>query len=498
MPLVLAIEPDLRQAAIVKRIVRDKVHADVAVVDSRDAAVEAMRVTVPDVLLISALLSPRDEDELVAHLRTLADADHLQTHTIPQLASALGPGEGRTARGLLSAFRRKKEPEAAPTGCDPDMFADEIRSYLERAAEHKRDRLDAQSHGRSGDYAWRAAVPSGKDPDPAVDAPVEAGASSWASPFEWKPSNHSSLSAHPESLTADPESLIADPGSLIADPASLIADFESPIAGAGSRSIAGESRSVELEARGGGRAEPVAPGGHESLMAHLRPPSGILTVSEVAAQGHQERTFTAEPLIAASEPLAPVVEPVVVTSAPIAREPVTVTPASVMIDTPVAIDAPLVIRAAGPTDTQIVTEPPAVTVASGVVVNPVAAAPAAAAARPATKNSRSTIGDKGFAVRDQGLGTRDSRLGALATWVRAENRGRDTVQNGDDVRGLLTSLAVPASVVAVGYGRGCRIRRVRVPTAREPNESEAVGAVILSKRALAEQRSRHDQPASGS
>ena len=57
MPLVLAIEPDLRQAAIVKRIVREKVLADVAVVDSPDAALEAMRTSVPDVLLISVLRS---------------------------------------------------------------------------------------------------------------------------------------------------------------------------------------------------------------------------------------------------------------------------------------------------------------------------------------------------------------------------------------------------------------------------------------------------------
>ena len=98
-PLVLAIEPDLRQAAIVKRIVREKVFADVAVVDSRDAALEAMRTTIPDVLLLSALLSPRDEDELVAHLRTRRDAEHLQTHTIPQLASAIGGGEAKPSKG---------------------------------------------------------------------------------------------------------------------------------------------------------------------------------------------------------------------------------------------------------------------------------------------------------------------------------------------------------------------------------------------------------------
>src|SRR4051812_32271911 len=140
-PLVLAIEPDLRQAAIVKRIVREKVLADVIVVDSRDAALEAIRTSVPDVLLLSTLLSPRDEDELIAHLRTL-NAQHLQTHTIPQLASALTAGEKRGG-GLLSAFRRKKDREPVASGCDPDLFAEEIRTYLERAEAKKRELQDS-------------------------------------------------------------------------------------------------------------------------------------------------------------------------------------------------------------------------------------------------------------------------------------------------------------------------------------------------------------------
>src|SRR5262245_2943653 len=115
-PLVLAIEPDTRQAAIVKRIVREKVVADATVADSRDAAVAAMRSTIPDVLLLSALLSPRDEDELIAHLRTLPDAQHLQTHTIPQLSSSFGDEDDKP-RGLLSAFRRKKTPDRVTGGC---------------------------------------------------------------------------------------------------------------------------------------------------------------------------------------------------------------------------------------------------------------------------------------------------------------------------------------------------------------------------------------------
>jgi CheY-like chemotaxis protein len=188
-PLVLAIEPDLRQAAIVKRIVREKVLAEVNVVDSRDAALEAMRTTVPDVLLLSALLSPRDEDELIAHLRTLEHAEHLQTYTIPQLASSIGPADEKPSKGLLSAFRRRKGASAAPSGCDPDLFADEIRVYLQRASEKKRELREAAAMPAVArtSTAPRTAAPASRADS---DAPAGAG-SSWSSPFEWRPSGSS-------------------------------------------------------------------------------------------------------------------------------------------------------------------------------------------------------------------------------------------------------------------------------------------------------------------
>ena len=88
---------------------------------------QAMRTAMPDVLLLSALLSPRDEDELIAHLRTLDDADHLQTHTIPQLASALQPGEERGAARTAVGVPPQEGSGAGASGCDPDMFAEEIR-----------------------------------------------------------------------------------------------------------------------------------------------------------------------------------------------------------------------------------------------------------------------------------------------------------------------------------------------------------------------------------
>ncbi len=394
VPLVLAIEPDLRQAAIVKRIVRETVHADVAVVDSPEAALEAMRATVPDVLLISALLSPRDEDELIAHLRTLAGADHLQTHTIPQLASTLVRGEGRAARGLLAAFWRKKGSATAPAGCDPDVFAEEIRSYLERAAQQKRERLDAQMDPNPDDHPWRAAMRGEKTPEPAAAPAAEASTSSWASPFEWKPSNPESFIALPELVIAPPEPLVAHAELHSAEPTPSV-------------------------------ATPAA-----SLMAHLRPP-GIVTAKELVTS-----LQAGEHLIAAT----PMQEP----------EPIR-------------------------------------------VAEPIPVAEPRHAAAP-IYGAESALPDSGLGIRDKGLGIRDPKLGSLASWARSEHPRRDAAQASDDLRGLLIGLAVPSAVVSVGYGRGCRIRRVRVPSAREPQEAEAVGAVILSKRVLAEQRDRREQP----
>ena len=221
MPLVLAIESDMRQAAIVKRLIKEKVQVDVAVVDSRDAAIEAIRARIPDVLLLSVLLSPRDEHELMAHLRTLDNAEHLQTHTIPQLASSLQPSED--GQGLLKRLRRKKGAAAATPGCDPDVFADEVREFLRRAEEKKRDR---ELFPQRSIVAELKIAPAGSHTAP---APAAATGSSWDSPFEWPSGNRDAAAAPPAAvghsgpLIPSSESLVGDPGPLIAPAESLIA-----------------------------------------------------------------------------------------------------------------------------------------------------------------------------------------------------------------------------------------------------------------------------------
>ena len=99
-------------------------------VDSTMEAVDEIAARMPDLILLSALLSPRDEDALIAHLRSLDGASHLQTITIPQFRT--GPAKAPEKKGGLF---RKKSKAPAPIGCDPMAFAEEVVAHLKDACE---------------------------------------------------------------------------------------------------------------------------------------------------------------------------------------------------------------------------------------------------------------------------------------------------------------------------------------------------------------------------
>ena len=129
MSFILALEPDHRQASILKKLVKSELQAEVTIVDSRDAAIASLSARVPDVILLTALLSPRDEEDLIAHLRTLSGVEHVQTHTLPMLAGAAGDDSGGS--GLFGKLRRRNKKDADMViGCDPQLFAEEVRGYL--------------------------------------------------------------------------------------------------------------------------------------------------------------------------------------------------------------------------------------------------------------------------------------------------------------------------------------------------------------------------------
>lgn len=167
MALIVAIETDARQAAIVSRVVRDQVGARLVVVSSNEQALAAIAREVPDLVLLSALLSPRDEEEIVAYLRTLDGASHLQTLTIPRLAD--GPAE---EHGRLAWLRRRRRGAEAPAGCDPARFGEEVAEYLARARAIKRAQT-IEDGGGSRAAVQRIEIPP-DDAPPAELHPVQA------------------------------------------------------------------------------------------------------------------------------------------------------------------------------------------------------------------------------------------------------------------------------------------------------------------------------------
>jgi CheY-like chemotaxis protein len=522
MPIVLAIEPDLRQAAIIKRIVRDKIHADVVVVDSRDAALDAIRTSIPDVLLLSALLSPRDEDELIAHLRLLDGSDHLQTHTIPQLASTSADGDSGRGRGLLGMFSRKKDTEpAAASGCDPDLFAEEIRTYLQHAHEKKEERKQLREQGIEIPARAPIAQPGKAAAAPVDETPeAEESGSSWADPFAWRPASkpgakakspesRSSAAAQsaeaevpsPESVVASHESVIRDPEPDLANHEPLIPDPE-PIVASADPIVHSSEPAVEHYESVIRQPEPA-----------VEPPPPIIRPEPIVAPAapadpwavdyarlHPVIEENASSMVGYTAPFSstPAEPPKVTESLGPAFEPTLEEPVITGYDETARVAQELDLRldedeedAATPLVAELsldaadtVHEIPAhdlvIDEGEPVEEEPVAAAPAPK--RRGRAKSQSLL-----------------RLMPLAMWARAEiekgsrhvvaiDEAERTVN--DELRDLMSRLAVPANVVGVSYARGCRIRRVRVPAGAEGQQQDVPGPVILSKRALEERRSR--------
>ncbi|PYR45376.1 MAG: hypothetical protein DMF95_21020 [Acidobacteria bacterium] len=131
MPIILAIEPDRRQAAHLTGVVRQKVAAELILAETTEGALDAIGNRVPDMVLVPALLSPQDDAALAAALRVIAAAANVRTLTIPVLANRpkfTKPG------GMLAKWRRGRAESPAPDGCEPSVFAEQINAYLREAA----------------------------------------------------------------------------------------------------------------------------------------------------------------------------------------------------------------------------------------------------------------------------------------------------------------------------------------------------------------------------
>jgi hypothetical protein len=134
MPLILAIDPDKRQSSQLASLVKAQLQAELVQRGTAAEALAALDGRVPDLVLTTSLISPREDAVLATYLRELGSAAaHVQTVTIPLLGSAAP----KRAKGVLAALRREKPQPAMTDGCAPDVFAEQIRQYLATAEEQK-------------------------------------------------------------------------------------------------------------------------------------------------------------------------------------------------------------------------------------------------------------------------------------------------------------------------------------------------------------------------
>ena len=124
MQLILAIDSDPRRSEQLASLVRARLSGGSRTGDVRRRRTARAEGSGPDLILTSPLLSPFDDGVLDEYLRDLgAAATHVQTVRIPMLSA--GPKKKASATRLFSLGRRDTS-SAAPDGCDPKVFADEI------------------------------------------------------------------------------------------------------------------------------------------------------------------------------------------------------------------------------------------------------------------------------------------------------------------------------------------------------------------------------------
>jgi hypothetical protein len=137
MQLILAIDSDPRRSEQLASVVCARLTVDLVQATSAGEGLHALKDQIPDLILTAPLLSPFDDSVLDEYLRDLGAAGaHVQTVRIPVLSAA--PKRKASVKTLFSMGRTETTSPAAPDGCDPKVFADEIALYLSRAAEARK------------------------------------------------------------------------------------------------------------------------------------------------------------------------------------------------------------------------------------------------------------------------------------------------------------------------------------------------------------------------
>jgi len=134
-PRILSVQPDSAQSAALRHALR-RADAEILVVDSIDDALTVIDLQLPDLVLLDTFLPPHETDDLVAYLRILSDARHVQLIHVPliQLEGAES-FQNRRGRQWLNCLRlsESRRSETQTVACNAHMFAMDVETYVSRS-----------------------------------------------------------------------------------------------------------------------------------------------------------------------------------------------------------------------------------------------------------------------------------------------------------------------------------------------------------------------------
>ena len=137
MPRILAIEADSDRCRALTALVREHVKANLVVVASVRAAIDAIAEHTPDLIIAPALLSPPDEAELLTHMKGLDTAPYIQMLTVPALDMLVDAPREQSRRPSLSGSVFYRRPVSPGFQCDRGIVAAQIVDGLARARERR-------------------------------------------------------------------------------------------------------------------------------------------------------------------------------------------------------------------------------------------------------------------------------------------------------------------------------------------------------------------------
>lgn len=129
MSRIIAIESDPKRRRLLALLIREHVKAELKIADSVTAAIALVTEKTPDLVIAPALLSPRDETALMAHLKSI-DAPYVQLLTMPAL-DMLADAPRDEGRRFGGWFSRRPAPLAPQY--DRSMVGGQIVDALTRA-----------------------------------------------------------------------------------------------------------------------------------------------------------------------------------------------------------------------------------------------------------------------------------------------------------------------------------------------------------------------------